>query len=147
MAQGTGGVIEIEAQPPRDPRAIEEEIVRRRGELGALVGELNLRRHELTDVKLQVRRHPLGVAVAVLAAAATAAGAVALATRRARRRNTLIARRARLRKAMARMIDRPERVAVEPTITERILASAGSAVAVFVIKAALERFARPRSRP
>jgi hypothetical protein len=147
MAQGTGGVIEIEAQPPRDPRAIEEEIVRRRGELGALVGELNLRRHELADVKLQVRRHPLGVAVAVLAMAATAAGAVALATRRARRRNTLIARRARLRKAMARMIDRPERVAVEPTITERILASAGSAVAVFVIKAALERFARPRSRP
>jgi hypothetical protein len=94
-----------------------------------------------------VRRHPLGVAVAVLAMAATAAGAVALATRRARRRNTLIARRARLRRAMARMIDRPERVAVEPTITQRILASAGSAVAVFVIKAALERLARPRSRP
>jgi len=145
MAQGTGGVIELEAQAPRDPRAIEEEIVRRRGELGALVGELNLRRHELTDVKLQVRRHALGVAVAVLATAATAAGAVALATRRARRRNTGIARRARLREAMARMIDRPERVAAEPTTAQRILASAGSAVAVFVIKAALERFARPRS--
>jgi hypothetical protein len=42
------------------------------------------------------------------------------------------------------MIDRPERVAVEPTATQRIIGSAGSALAAFVIKAALERLSRPR---
>ena len=42
------------------------------------------------------------------------------------------------------MIDRPERVAVEPTATQRIIGSAGSAAAAVLIKAALQRLSRPR---
>jgi hypothetical protein len=41
------------------------------------------------------------------------------------------------------MIDRPERVAVEPTATQRIIGSAGSAAAAVLIKAALDRLIRP----
>jgi hypothetical protein len=44
------------------------------------------------------------------------------------------------------MVDRPERVAVEPTATQRIIGSAGSAAAAFLIKAALERVTRPSLR-
>lgn len=144
MAEGTGGLTEVDAQAPRDPRPIEAEIMRRRGELTTLVAELNRRRHELTDVGLQLRRHALGVAATVLAVGAVAAGSIALGVWRARRRNTLTARSGRLREAFGRMIERPERVAVEPTVTQRIIGSAGSAAAAFLIKAALERVNRPR---
>jgi hypothetical protein len=144
MAEGTGGLTEVDAQAPRDPRPIEAEIMRRRGELTTLVAELNRRRHELTDVGLQLRRHALGVAAAVLAVGAVAAGSIALGVWQARRRNTLTARGGRLREAFGRMIERPERVAVEPTVTQRIIGSAGSAAAAFLIKAALERVNRPR---
>jgi hypothetical protein len=64
---------------------------------------------------------------------------------RARRRDALTARTGHLREAFARMVDRPERVAAEPTATQRIIGSAGSAAAAFLIKAALERVSRPRA--
>ena len=146
MAEGTGRVTEIEAEAPRDPQPIEADIVRRREKLTTLVGELNRRGRELTDVGLQVRRHTLGVAVTVLAAGAIVAGSIALGVWRARRRNTLTARSGRLREALGRMIDRPERVAVEPTATQRIIGSAGSAAAAVLIKAALDRLIRPGQR-
>jgi len=131
-------------QAPRDPQRIEVEIVRQRQELTARVAELNRRGHELTDVGLQVRRHAVGFTAAVLALGAVAAGSIALGVWRARRRNALTARGGRLREALGRMIDRPERVATEPTVTQRIIASAGSAAAAFLIKAALEALPRQR---
>lgn len=137
---------DIREEAPRDPRRIEADIVRQRQELTARVAELSQRGHELTDVRLQVRRHALGVTTTVLAMAAVTAGAVALGVWRGRRRNTLLARGGRLRQALGRMIDRPERVATEPTVTQRILASAGSAAAAFLIKAALEALPVGRSR-
>jgi hypothetical protein len=134
---------EIEAETPRDPQPIKADIVRRRAQLTTLVGELNRRRYELTDVGLQVRRHALGVTATGLAVGAFVAGAIALKAWRARRRNTLTARSGRLREAFGRMIDQPERVAVEPTTTQRIIGSAGSAAAAVVIKAAMDRLIRP----
>jgi hypothetical protein len=96
------------------------------------------------DARLQIRRHALGFTVTVLAVGAVAAGSIALRVWRARRRDTLTARTGRLREAVGRMVDRPERVAAEPTATQRIIGSAGSAAAAFLIKAALERVTRPR---
>jgi hypothetical protein len=144
MAEGARGVTEVTEQAPRDPAPIEAEIGRRRRELTTLVAQLTRRGHELTDVGLQIRRHALGFAATVLAVGAVAAGSIALGAWRARRRNTLSARGGRLREALGRMIDRPERVAVEPTATQRIMGAAGSAAAAFLIKAALERASRPR---
>ena len=143
MAEATGRLTETEAETPRDPQPLEADIVRRRAQLTLLVGELNRRGHELTDVGLQVRRHALGVTASVLAVGAIVAGSIVLRIWRARRRNTLRARSGRLREAFGRMIDRPERVAVEPTATQRIIGSAGSAAAAVLIKAAMDRFLRP----
>lgn len=135
----------VSAAPrPRAPRAIEEEIRRRRGEIGALAAELGRRRRELTNPRELLRRHAAGVAVAVLAVGAVAAGSIAYRARRARGADTLVARGGRLRETLGRLIDRPERVAIEPTATQRIIGLAGSALAAFVIKAALERLSRPR---
>jgi hypothetical protein len=139
-------VTEAPPREPRDPRRIEAEIVRQRQEISVRVDELNRRGRELTDVGLQVRRHAVGITGTVLAVGAVAAGSIALGAWRARRRNTLMARGGRLREALARMIDRPERVAVEPTAMQRILAAAGSAAAAFLIKALLEHVSRPRGR-
>jgi hypothetical protein len=129
-------VIVTAAGRPRAPRAIEEEIRRRRAELGALAGELHRRGRELTNPRLLIRRHAFGVTVALLAVGAATAGSIAYRARRARR--------GRLRDALGRMIDRPEGVAVEPTATQRIIGSADSAAAAFLIKAALEHLSRPR---
>ncbi len=145
MGEGAVGVSWADGGS-RDPRAIEQEITRLRDELGALGDELERRWHDLTDVRLQVRRHGLAVTLSALAAGAAAAGSVALGIRRARRRSTLVARGRRLRDAVGRMVERPERVAVDATATQRIIAAAGSAVAAFAIKAALERLARNRPR-
>ena len=142
MAKGASGVTEVEAAAARDPRPLEAEIVLRRQELTRLVSQVSQRGRELRDVRLQVRRHAVGVAATFVAVAAAAVGSIALGVWRARRRNTLSARGSRLREAVGRMIDRPERVAVEPTATQRILGAAGSAAAAFLIKAALERASR-----
>lgn len=132
------------ARRPRAPREIEEEIRRRRVELGAVAAELNRRRRDLTNPRLLIRRHAAGVTVAALTVGAAAAGSIAYRAWRARRERTLLARGGRLREALGRMIDRPERVAIEPTATQRIIASVGSAVAAVLIRAALERLNRPR---
>lgn len=143
MAEGTDRVTEIDAKEPSEPQRIQADIARRRGEITTLVTELGRRGHDLMDVRLQVRRHALGVAATVLAVGAVAAGSIALAVWRDRRRDTLTARGGRLREALGRMIDRPERVAVEPTVTQRVMGAAGSAAAAFLIKSVLERVNRP----
>jgi hypothetical protein len=144
MAEGTDRVTELEEKEPSDPQRIEADIVRRRGEITTLVAELSRRGRDLLDVRLHVRRHALGVAATVLAVGAVAAGSIALAMWRGRRRDTLTARGGRLREAIGRMMERPERVAVEPTATQRVIGAAGSAAAAFLIKAVLERVNRPR---
>jgi hypothetical protein len=65
-------------------RALESEIERLRTEIDAMVGELDRRRHEAFDVRLQMRRHA-GLVVAVGSAAvmlALVAGAAWTSSRR-----------------------------------------------------------------
>jgi len=115
-------------------RAIEAEATYRRGELTGLVQELKLR--------LQPRRHLVGIAVTTLAMGGAIAAAVVLRRRRARREASFLARSRRLRAAVGRLMDQPERVAVQPTTTQRVLESAASAAAVYLINAALDRVGR-----
>ena len=66
MGEGTARVEEKKA-----PREIEREIEHLRTRLDRSLAELDRRRHELTDVKLQMRKHPqiflgAGAAVALL---------------------------------------------------------------------------------
>jgi DNA-binding FrmR family transcriptional regulator len=125
--------------PRESSRQLEGEIAMLRDELGGLVAELDRRRHELTDVKLQAKRHALGATLTGAGLLASAAGFVWLGAWRARRRRTTIARIGRLREAVSRMVERPERVAAEPSVPVKILTAAATAAVATAMKKVLER--------
>ena len=136
MGEGTTG---LNAEAPRETaRQLDADIGRLRQELGGLVGELDRRRHELLDVRLQVRRHAVGATVAGFSLVAAAAGLVWLGVWHERRQQGLLARSGRLRQALSRAMDRPERVASQPTIPERIVGGILTAAAAAVVKKLLE---------
>jgi len=118
---------------------IEGDISDIRGRLDQSLAELDRRRHEATDIKLQIHRHP-----AVVAAASGVVllllGGVAYAIWAAHRREQPINKAKRLRLAVSRMIDEPQKVAkAEPTVPEKILAAAGTAAATLITKKLIER--------
>jgi hypothetical protein len=112
--------------------------------MGDLVGELDRRRREAFDIRLQLKRHPVAVSLAVVAAAAVLGGTVAMLVRDSRRKERASHKARQLKVALARMIEHPERVALGESPGGKILAAAGSAVAVMLVRRALER-ALPRA--
>ncbi|HEY2030131.1 MAG TPA: hypothetical protein VGH20_13080 [Myxococcales bacterium] len=141
MGSGTTGVENPVADKPA--REIEREIEDVRTRLDKSLAELDRRRHELTDVKLQIQRHPEvlyiagGVAVLLL-------GGVYLAVRRAQKREEPMEKARRFRRATHRAIEHPEKVARgDAPVWEKIMASVGTTVAVAVTKRLLDR-AMPR---
>ena len=147
MDQRTSGV-EMKRDPPdgereSSPRAAAEalsgEVAAARDGLDTLVAELDRRRHNVLDVRLQLRRHALGVILTTAAFVIAAAGFVWLDISRRRERERVTSQAGRLRQAVSRMIDRPERVAAEPTIAGRIVAAAASAAVASLVKKLLER--------
>jgi hypothetical protein len=120
------------------------EIAALREDLGGLVAELDRRRHDLLDVRLQARRHAGAAAVTAVSLIGAASGVVWLSIWRARRRQTPVARATRLQEAVERMIDQPERVATEQSVLEKIVTAAATAgVATImnrILGTALERF-------
>jgi len=133
------GKVNPEVSLQESTRQLDGEIAALREELAGLVAELDRRRHELLDVKLQARRHAFGMAVTSVALLATASGFVWLGAWNSRRRRTTLSRVGRLREAISRVIDRPERVAAEPGVPARILTAAANAAVATVIKRILER--------
>jgi hypothetical protein len=111
--------------------------------MGDLVGELDRRRREAFDIRLQLKRHPVAVSLAVVAATAVLGGTVAMLVRDGRRKERASYKARQLKVALARMIEHPERVALGESPGDKILAAAGSAVAVLLVRRALER-ALPR---
>jgi hypothetical protein len=128
-----------------DVGRVEGEIDSLRADLTGLVGELDRRRHEAFDVRLQLRRHPVAAAVAVAAAALVVGGALAVLvhTRRERRRPSVRARETR--RALARLLDHPDRVAAEPSIGARIVtATLGIAASTLMKRLIDAKVAPPR---
>jgi hypothetical protein len=133
---------------PREmSQALGGEIATVREELDGLLSELDRRRHDLLDVRLQLRRHAVGAALTTLALVGTAAGAVWLSLWRQRRQRSPSARAGRLREAVARMSEHPDRVAAQPTVAGRILTAAASAAVASVVKKALEHGVRRLLEP
>ncbi len=128
MGEGKGEVTQ-KRSPPRNPFQLESEIQTLRGELGKLVDELDRRRRETFDWRLQVRRHPVAAGVAAVAVAAAIAGTAAFLVRSRRRRRRPIERIRRARMALVRLLDDPDRIAREPRIAEKMAAAAGTAAA------------------
>jgi hypothetical protein len=121
-------------------RDIERQISTLRHEIGDLVGELDRRRREAFDLKLQMRRHPVAISLAGVAAALLMGGAVALIVRNTRRKRRPRYKAQQLRVALGRMVDHPERVGRgEPPPSEKILAAVGTAAATLLVKRAMER--------
>ena len=139
---GLGTNVDTRHNPPTSRAVAKDlgsEIATVRAELDTLLGELDRRRHEALDVTLQLRRHAFGASLTVVAFVATAAGSVWLARWRRRRRERLPAQAGRLRHALSRMTEHPERVATDPTVTTKILTAAANAAVAALVKKALER--------
>jgi hypothetical protein len=125
---------------PGAPHRIEEELSTIRDEIGDLVGELDRRRREMLDVRLQLRRHPVAIPVAGVAVAAILGGAVALLLRSGQRKQRRRHQARQLRSALGRVLDHPERVTRgEPPLSEKILVAIGTTAATLLVKRALER--------
>ena len=134
MGEGTVGV--EEKKPARE---IEREIEHLRTRLDRSLSELDRRRHELTDVKLQMRKHP-EVFIGAGAAVALVVGGIGFAIWRSRKREQLPQKARRVRIAFGRAVDQPEKVARgEAPAWEKILAAVGTTIAVSVTKKLLER--------
>jgi len=133
VGEGTVGVEE------KKPRQIEREIEHLRTRLDRSLAELDRRRHELTDVGLQMRKHPQ-VFIGAGAAVALLVGGVAFAVWRAHKREEIPQKAHRFRLALGRAVDKPEKVARgDAPAWEKILAAVGTTIAVSVTKKVLER--------
>lgn len=123
------------------------EIESLRHELGGLVGELDRRRREAFDFRLQVRRHPVAIALAATAAALAVGGLVAFAVRERRRRRTPSARAAEAREALARLLDHPERVGAHPSVGHKVATAVLTLAATTLAKRLLDRAVVPHRAP
>jgi hypothetical protein len=132
----TDGNGKAETRPPRE---IEREIEYLRTRLDRSLAELDRRRHELTDIRLQMRKHPAvfigaGVAVALML------GGVGFAIYRSRKRDELPQKAKRLRIAFRRAVAEPEKVArAEPPVWQKMAAAVGTTIAVSLAKKMVER--------
>jgi hypothetical protein len=142
MGQGSDRVSSSE-----DPRRVEDisrEIEDIRGHLGSMVAELDRRRHEALDFRLQIRRHPLAAALVAGTVALVTGGLVALALRRRRRQRSPAYRLRAMRRAFARMATEPDEFAREPDLASKMLGAAGTAAAAALARGVVERAVRVR---
>ena len=110
--------------------ALERDVDRIRNNIGELIRELNYRRHEAFNLRLQFQRHASRVILAGAAMFAVVAGAIALAVARRRRQRSIGARVTRLRAALRRISAHPEQLAGrQPSVSRKVAAAGGSAVA------------------
>ena len=110
--------------------ALERDVDRIRNNIGELIRELNYRRHEAFDLKLQFQRHAARVILAGAAMFAVVAGAIALAVARRRRRRSIGARVTPAAGSAAPHL-RPPRAARrrQPSVSRKMAAAGGSAIA------------------
>ena len=130
-------------QEPRAPREIERDIEVARTRLDRSLAELDRRRHELTDIKLQMRKHPavfFGAGAVVLLALGGVGYGVYRSRKRSHKREELPEKVKRFRIAIGRAVDQPERVArSERPAWQKILTAVGTAIAVNLAKKMVER--------
>ncbi len=132
---------------PQHVSRVSGEIELLRSEIGNIVGELDRRRHELFDLRLQAKRHPVALAIAAAGAALVVGGLIALAVR-SRREARSPSRRAReVSRALSRLVDHPDRVAAEESVRNKILAAAGIAAGTAVARRLVDRLMAPAPTP
>lgn len=143
MGEGSDRVKRNGSGGPGDVHRVEGEIDVLRHELGGLVAELDRRRHEALDLRLQVKRHPVLVATVVTVAALLVGGAIALVVREARDRRRPTRRARDVKDAFARLLEHPREVASQPSIGNKIATAVGVAVVTTLAKRLLDRSVPP----
>ena len=147
MGEEAHGMKPADGEPGAAGR-IEREIGSLRSEIDEMVNELDRRRREAFDVRLQLRRHPVAVTVTAVALAALLGGSIALLVRDGRRKRRASYQAGQLKVALGRMVKHPERVARgAPPAGEQILAAVGTALAALLVKRAFERAAPSATAP
>ena len=139
----------VDADEQPDPERLKEDIDGIRRNLGGLVAELDRRRHEAFDVRLQISRHPLPFILAGIVVTSLIGVAVAGIVHQRREQRRLATRLRRwpprlhqLRLALSRAMDHPDRVANQPGVGKKMLAAGGSATAAMVGKRLAARLIR-----
>jgi len=101
-----------------------------RANLGDLIGELNTRRRDALDIRLQFQRHAGRLILVGAVVIAMVAGGIALFVSSRRRRQSFSARASRLGKALRRAVAHPEHLAERrPSVPRKIAAAGGGAIA------------------
>jgi len=114
---------------------LERDVDQIRSNLGELVGELNHRRHDAFDLRLQFQRHTGRMILVGAAMLAMVAGGVVLAVARLRHRRSLRYRAGRFSQALRRALAHPEHLAERrPSVPRKIAAAGGGALAAAVGK-------------
>lgn len=116
-------------EPKKLAEELEHEIEEIRDNLGGLVSELDHRRHRLNPLNA-VGRYPWPFAVGGVVMIGLVLGGIAWHSARARERDRLVNRGKRLRDALKRAVEKPEKVAEPPpNLGMKILTAAGTAAA------------------
>jgi hypothetical protein len=125
----------------QDVERLEGDVERIRSNLGDLVGELNHRRKDALDLRLQFRHHAGRLFLVGALVLAMVAGGIVLMSVRRRRRRSVRGRADRLGKALRRALAHPEHLAERrPSVPRKIAAAGGSALAAAVGKSLAKRF-------
>lgn len=141
MGQGETGVKKNE-----DPAQIERKVEEVRDNLSGIAGELDRRRHEAFDLRLQLRRHGAAIGVTAAAILAVVAGSIGLSLWSHARQQRLRSRAHRLRLAAARAIAHPDDVArPTPRVGRKALAAILSAAVGVGAKALAQRVTAPKA--
>jgi len=126
--------VRVAAQAPRE---IELEIEHLRTGLDRSLAELDRRRRELTDLKIQMRKHP-GVFIGAGGVLLFVVGGVGFAIWRSQKRDQLPGRAKRFRLAVGRAVHKPRKMA-RGAAWEKILVAVGTTVAVSLTKKLVDR--------
>jgi hypothetical protein len=129
---------------PEQVRRVSSEIEGLRGELGSLVAELDRRRHEAFDLGLQARRHPVAVIVAASAVALVVGGLIAAAVRSRRQHRRPAVRARETRRALARLLEHPQRVAADQSVLQKVVAAVAATAGTAIAKRLVDRYVVPR---
>gem|GEM_PF-3540205 len=127
--------------PDQPAERLEQEIEQIRENLGGLVNELEIRRRRLNPVAVMTR-NPWALAIGGAVVLGAIVGAIAARRAGARRQRAwssraqaAVKRGKRLRQALARAIDEPERVATsEPPIAMKLLTAAATAATAVAVR-------------
>jgi hypothetical protein len=135
MGEGTDSL-----DPEEQLDEVSARIEKSRERLDVLVSELDHRRHVVTNLRRNIDLHPWWAVGSVAVAVALVGGGVALAVHRHRQRETLTARADRLRTALNRMIERPNKVAPsDGGIAGKVMMAAVSAATGVLVKRLAEQ--------